>query len=97
VVSSVKLQCETADTLRLRKVLDPRIPQHRALLPAAAVPPAAAAAAVPAGAAAASALQHGVGVKREEPVDLAHEEESDGVAVRTACECTLSGMSVGMW
>ena len=96
MVSSVKLQCETADTLRLRKVLDPRIPQHRALLPAAAVPPAAAAAAVPAGAAAACAVQHGVGVKREEPVDLSH-EENDEVAVRTACECTLSGMSVGMW
>jgi hypothetical protein len=93
VVSSVKLQCEKADTLRLRQVLDPRIPQHRALLPAAAVPPAAAAAAVPAGAAAARA---GVGVKREEPVDLTH-EENDGVAVRTACGCTLSGMSVGMW
>ena len=95
-MSRVKLRCETAGTLRLRQVLDPRIPQHRALLPAAAVPPAAAAAAVPAGAAASRAVQHGVGVKREEPVDLTH-EESDGVAVRTACGCTLSGMSVGMW
>jgi hypothetical protein len=42
----VKLRCEMADTLRLRQVLDPRNPQHRALLPAAV----AAAAAVPAGA-----------------------------------------------
>ena len=49
--ATVKLRCEMADTLRLRQVLDPRNPQHRALLPAAvAAAAAAAAAAVPAGA-----------------------------------------------
>jgi len=51
-VAIVKLRYEMADTLRLRQVLDPRNPQHRALLPAAvaAAADAAAVAAVPAGA-----------------------------------------------